>query len=582
MISKKQPSPAPQNDNYARLANYIADASHKGEKCLFAWSAGCMAGDDFQLGISEVLATQACNERTRKEKTYHLVVSFHPEDEQRLQKQDFEKMEKEFADVLGFAEHQRHCGVHTNTNNPHMHVAYNMIHPETKNRHEPYRDYWKRDDLCRKLEKEYGVTVDPGRANRREFMHYLSNQKETILPVVKVSRSWEDVHAIMAECGLQLSCNDDVQIAPLDISGKGCRISGQELHASLNKSVLTKRLGEFQKKQKFYPAKSQFSPEPPTGTNDKAEAMEVFTGEESYVGYLKRHKDVIDRARQSSDSWAEFQTKLQVELNVTVKQRGRGAVFADLTKVKGKKSSHYAKVSDLSREYSKQKLEAKFGQVQPLPFGTFKKPKRMYDRDPLHRHPERGKLHKEYKAGIEKRKALFEEQKERREKDMQALRLRWKIKIKKYRIDNTLSWKEKRYLVNAAKAEQLRREELLRKKFAEERKKIKEEIPYGNWNEFLRQKVEAGNMVALAVLQSSTTKEKPAFKERPVEKLLEGMTYTVDNEGNIIYKLRNGGVVRDNRKEIFASGDEEAKKFAEKLRGRRFKVIRGTQRSMNN
>lgn len=39
MISKKQPSPSPKNDNYARLANYIADASHKGEKCMKVWSA---------------------------------------------------------------------------------------------------------------------------------------------------------------------------------------------------------------------------------------------------------------------------------------------------------------------------------------------------------------------------------------------------------------------------------------------------------------------------------------------------------------------------------------------------------------
>ena len=133
-----------------------------------------------------------------------------------------------------------------------------------------------------------------------------------------------------------------------------------------------------------------------------------------------------------------------------------------------------------------------------------------------------------------------------------------------------MSWKEKRYLVNAAKAEQLRHEELLKKKYAEQRTKIKEEIPYGNWNDFLRQQAEAGNTVVLAVLQSSKTKEKTAYKERPVVKLLEGMTYTVDNEGNITYKLKDGGVVRDNRKDIIANKDNEARKFAEKLRLRRF------------
>lgn len=118
MISTKQPSPKPKNDNYARLANYIADASHEGEKCLMSWNTGCMAGDDFQLGISEVLATQDCNTRTKKEKTYHLIVSFRPEDEAKLTEKDFKDIEQRFAEVLGFEEHQRHCGVHNNTENP--------------------------------------------------------------------------------------------------------------------------------------------------------------------------------------------------------------------------------------------------------------------------------------------------------------------------------------------------------------------------------------------------------------------------------------------------------------------------------
>jgi hypothetical protein len=570
VISTKQSPPKPENDNYARLANYIADASKKGEKCLASWSAGCMAGDDYELGISEVLATQGCNERTKREKTYHLVVSFRPEDESKLTLQDYKDIEVRFAETLGFTEHQRHCGVHINTANPHMHVAYNMIHPEKKTRLEPYRDYWKRDDLCRQLEKEYGVSIDPGRKQRREFAHYLSDKKNAFLSAVKAARTWENVHAAMANCGLQISCKEDVQIAPLESAVKGCRITGQEIHSSLNKDELVQRLGVFKPKEKFYPAKDTFQPAVQETKNDRAEAMEAYTGEESFIGYLQRHKEVIDDARTKSATWAEFQMKLQSELNVTVKLRGRGTVFADLTKVKGKKSEHYAKVSDLGREYSRQKLETFLGKLVSLPYGSFVKPKRQYHRDPLHRHPERGKLMKEYRAGIDKRKAMFEDQKEQRQKEMQELRLKWKIKMKKYQLDSRLGRKETRYLINAAKAEQLRQEEQIQNRFTEQRKKIKEEVSYGNWNEFLRQKAEAGNMIALAVLQSSKPKDRKAFKERPVEKLLEGMTYTVDNEGNITYKLKDGGVVLDNRKEIIASKDVEARKFAEKLRGRRF------------
>lgn len=570
MISTKQPSPKPKNDDYARLANYIADASHEGEKCLTAWSAGCLAGDDYQLGISEVIATQACNERTTKEKTYHLIVSFRPEDESKLSKDDFKDIEKRFAEVLGFEEHQRHCGVHINTANPHMHVAYNMIHPEKKTRHAPYYDYWKRDELCRKLEQEYKIAIDPGRKQRQELHQYVAGRKKSILPAVTAARTWEDIHVSMAAYGLSLSCKEELLITPFEKSSGGCRIAGHEVHASFNKVELEERFGAYQSKKKFYQAQEMFvsSNQNERGrTNEKAEALEAYTGQESFDGYLKRHKEIIDSARLSASSWQEFQSTLQDELNITIKERGRGAVFADLT-TRGMKQPH-AKLSCLGREYSRGRLEAEFGKLERGKEERKSTPKKGYQSKPLHRDPERGKLYQEYQVGIKKRKKMFEEQKEQREQEAREQRFKWKIKIKKYRIDSTLSWKEKRYLVNVAKGEQLRHEELLKKKYADRRAKIKEEIPYGNWNEFLRQKAEAGNMVALAVLQSSKTKEKAAYKERPVVKLLEGMTYTVDNEGNITYKLMNGGVVRDCRKDIYANNDVEAVKFAEKLKTRR-------------
>jgi len=124
----------PQNDGYRRLANYIADAGHDGEKCLMSWCAGCWAGDDeYQLAIQEAVDTQTLNLRTTKEKTYHLLISFRPEDEAKLTPEIFREIETEFAKVLGYEEHQRHCGVHRNTDNLHLHIAFNMIGKERHN-----------------------------------------------------------------------------------------------------------------------------------------------------------------------------------------------------------------------------------------------------------------------------------------------------------------------------------------------------------------------------------------------------------------------------------------------------------------
>lgn len=126
MISKRI-GIAPKNDNYARLAAYIADAGHEGEKALMSWCAGCLGGDNYAEGIAEVLDTQAKNTRTVNSKTYHMVVSFRPEDEARLTPDTFKTIEARFAEVLGWSEHQRHCGVHKNTGNIHMHIACNML-----------------------------------------------------------------------------------------------------------------------------------------------------------------------------------------------------------------------------------------------------------------------------------------------------------------------------------------------------------------------------------------------------------------------------------------------------------------------
>ena len=125
MISKHVPC-EPEHDDYARLAAYIADAGHDGEKCLMSWAEGLLGGDDYAEGIEEAVDVQAQNTRAAS-KTYHLVISFRPEDEDKLTPEAFEAIEQRFAAALGYADHQRHCGIHKNTGNLHMHVAYNMF-----------------------------------------------------------------------------------------------------------------------------------------------------------------------------------------------------------------------------------------------------------------------------------------------------------------------------------------------------------------------------------------------------------------------------------------------------------------------
>ncbi|WP_460030710.1 relaxase/mobilization nuclease domain-containing protein [Megalodesulfovibrio paquesii] len=99
----------PGNDNYRRLANYIAGAGPHPEqdKVLFCWTEGCWAGDDYEWGIHEIVATQDMNLRSQKEKTYHLIVSFRPEDNDKLTPEIFKEIEQTFAAALGWS----HCAM---------------------------------------------------------------------------------------------------------------------------------------------------------------------------------------------------------------------------------------------------------------------------------------------------------------------------------------------------------------------------------------------------------------------------------------------------------------------------------------
>lgn len=221
MISKKV-GISQKNDNYARLAEYIADVGHEGEKSLLHWCAGCLGGDDYREGIAEAMDVQAMNTRTKQSKTYHLVISFRPDDEAKLTPEVFKAIEERFAAALGYAEHQRHCGVHKNTANLHMHIAYNTIHPEKHTRHKEFRDYWIRDSVCRTLEQEYGLVLDNGRAKDKQnslgekaalieahtgqqsFESYAKAHRDKIVPVLAAASDWQTLHEGLALYGMEI------------------------------------------------------------------------------------------------------------------------------------------------------------------------------------------------------------------------------------------------------------------------------------------------------------------------------------------------------------------------------------------
>lgn len=278
MIAKRINS-KPGNDNSRNLGLYIADASHEGEKLLLAWHEGCLS-DTYDAALIEIEATQGMNTRCQGGKTYHLLISFRPEDEALLNSESMRGIEATFAEALGFSDHQRVCGVHKNTNNMHLHVAYNMIHPELFTKREPFRDFYKLAEVCRELEKKYGLVVDNGISQGQEaspqieqtaasmeahsgeqsFQSFALEHKDDILKKLEVAGNWAEVHAALAEYGVEIKPRGNGLVV-VNSAGKGA-IKASTIDRSLSKNRLTNRLGEYVESKKSPTSTKQYDRQP--------------------------------------------------------------------------------------------------------------------------------------------------------------------------------------------------------------------------------------------------------------------------------------------------------------------------------
>jgi hypothetical protein len=61
-----------------------------------------------------------------------------------------EDIEDTICAAIGFGEHQRVSAVHQNTDNWHLHVAINKVHPRTFRSIEPWYDHYRLQEMLRR------------------------------------------------------------------------------------------------------------------------------------------------------------------------------------------------------------------------------------------------------------------------------------------------------------------------------------------------------------------------------------------------------------------------------------------------
>ena len=252
MIAKIIPIKTVRKSNYSALIQYLTDPQGKSERISQIKVSNCYS-DDQTAALIEIQNTQEMNTRAKSYKTCHLLSSF-PEGE-RLSFKSLNAIEERFCDALGFTGHQRFSVVHDDTNNLHIHIAINKIHPRTLTIHNPYYDFIKVAKLCEQIEPEYGLTpvnhetvkdqasrVAQEIETRTGVESLLGWIRREVLTEIKHVDNWQDLHRVLATHGLTIKEHGNGFVL---VANNNVAVKASSVDRSLSKGNLTQRLGAF-------------------------------------------------------------------------------------------------------------------------------------------------------------------------------------------------------------------------------------------------------------------------------------------------------------------------------------------------
>lgn len=253
MISKHIPMRNVKKSSFTELAKYIENPQNKQERVGALRVTNCQQISILDAARYEIEPTQRLNQRSTVDKTYHFIISFRagenpPQDV-------LEVIEDRMCAALGFADHQRVSAVHHDTDNMHIHVAVNKVHPVTNNVHTPFNDYKTRSSMCQLLEKEYGLERDNHKAektlseNRAADMErhsgiesFLGWIKRECTEQIRQASTWIELHQTLRNNGLELRQKGNGFV----ITGPdGIAVKASSVDRSFSRGMLEKKLGAY-------------------------------------------------------------------------------------------------------------------------------------------------------------------------------------------------------------------------------------------------------------------------------------------------------------------------------------------------
>jgi MobA/VirD2-like, nuclease domain/TraI-like middle domain/Large polyvalent protein-associated domain 7 len=290
-----------------RLANYIANPNKQADLRKSAGAEGGFAAlaeymdkkeavvrisncgfTTLSRAVKEIKAVQDKNTRSKIEKNYHLVLSFREGEQPDLE--TMAKIEDAMVEHIGYGEHQKISAVHTDTNNWHIHVAINKVHPESFRNVEPYYDKLRMNEKCRELEAEFGLLPDNGihqvrrpamnKAQEKEQHHGIESLASWVQEnaagnlrelLERQGATWADLHKELNKNGLTLRPRGAGFVFQ-DLS-TGTTIKASTVGREFSKKNIENILGTYQEPKVLHTAERHYEAGPRQEQSNERDAL---------------------------------------------------------------------------------------------------------------------------------------------------------------------------------------------------------------------------------------------------------------------------------------------------------------------
>lgn len=323
MIAKHIPMREQKRSDYAELVSYLLDPHTKNERVGQIRVTNCQSTDPMVAAI-EVLNTQSLNQRATGDKTYHLILSFRAGEEPDAT--TLKALEERVCGALGYADHQRVSVVHHDTDNLHVHLAINKIHPARHTMHTPFNDHITLGKVCQRLEREYGLQRDNHVASKRPGENEASDMEhhagiESLVGWIKRecwvdlqrATSWAALHAVLNAHDLTLKLKSNGFVIQ---SGDGTTIKASSLAREFSKAALEKRLGVFEPDTSISPdsaAPQERPAEPPAAKRYERKPVDFGVDTQALYEHYKAEREQYVHDKQRDWSAARERKDLLIE-----------------------------------------------------------------------------------------------------------------------------------------------------------------------------------------------------------------------------------------------------------------------------